>query len=238
MDYKEMYDKLLPEAKRREEKFNIMVSAIIRPLSILMTLPLVNTKVKPTTITKISIVFSTVGFGLLAFGPNIWLKILGFVSIFVWTLLDGVDGNLARCTNQCSANGDLWDTMGGYAAMVYIYFGAGIAAFYEKSLFVFCDEHWMIILGGATAVMSIFPRLVMHKKKSSCGNTEAVKTLSDKKSFGLKNIIVMNFISPTGFMLVFLAVAIVFNMLNLFISMYFLINFAVMILSLRPLLKE
>lgn len=238
MTYKEAYDIVLPESKRKEEKYNILASVLTRPISIIMTLPLVDKKIKPTTITKISIFFIFLGFILLGFGQSIIIRVLGWLAILVWDLLDGVDGNLARCTNQCSVNGDLWDTTGGYAAMVCIYFSTGVAAFYDQSIFGFCDNYWMLILGGATAVISIFPRLVMHKKKSSEGNTGAVKNLSDKKTFGFKNIIAMNFISPTGFMIIFLLLAIIFHLLNLFIVAYFVINFIVMILSLHTLMKE
>ncbi len=237
MKYMEIYDRVMPESKRREEKFNFMCR-VTRPISIVMTMPFINTKVKPTTITKISVLSSVISFGLIAFGRSIFPMLLGWFFYLLWDLLDGVDGNLARCTNQCSANGDLWDTMGGYLAMVFVYFGTGIAAFYETSMITFCESYWMIILGGATAVMSIFPRLIMHKKKSSEGNTGAVKALSDKKNFSLKTLIVMNFISPTGFMVLFIVGAIVFRMLNIFICVYFLINFAVMMLSLYSLLKE
>ena len=237
MTYKEAYDKVLPEHKRKEEKYNLLVSLLIRPISILMTLPFIGTKIKPTTITKVSVAFSVAGFVALSFGKTIPLKILGWALIFMWVLLDGVDGNLARCTNQCSPLGDLWDTMGGYAAMVLIYFGAGIAAFYDDTSFPFCESYWLLIIGGAAAIFSIFPRLVMHKKKSSEGNSEAIKAVSDKKSFGLSNIIAMNFVSPSGFMQLFLLAAILLHLLNWFILGYTVITFVVMILSLCKLLK-
>ena len=238
MTYKEIYDKVMPEAKRKEEKYNIMPTLLFRPLSIIMTMPLINTKTTPTTITKISVLCALFGFLLLSFGQIMPLKILGCFFFLMWDLLDGVDGNLARCTNQCSSLGDLWDTMGGYAAMVLIYFSSGIAAFYDNNIVTFCDGYWFLILGGATAIWSIFPRLVMHKKKSSAGNSEVVKSLSDKKTFGLSNIIAMNFVSPAGFMQVFLLISIVFHLLNIFIRGYAFINLAVMILSLRKLLRE
>lgn len=238
MTYKEAYDRVLPEQKRKEDKYNILVRVFLRPISIIITLRLIEKKIKPTTITKISIFFVLVGFVLLGFGQSSLVRLLGWFAILVWALLDCVDGNLARCTNQCSANGDLWDTTGGYAAMVCIYFATGIAAFYDKNVFEFCDNYWMLIIGGATAVISIFPRLVMHKKKSSEGNTVAVKALSDKKEFGIKNIIAMNFISPTGLITVFLLLAMVFHLLNLFTIVYFTINFVVMTLSLHTLMKE
>lgn len=237
MTFQEVYNQVMPEKKRREERFNIFAHWVGRPLSILMTLPLIDTKVKPTTVTKWSVAFSIVGFGLVAFGFNMRIKIIGWFCFLMWNLLDGVDGNLARCTNQCSQMGDLWDTMAGYTAMVLTYFSAGIAAFYDLNLFNISETYWFLILGGATAVMSIFPRLVMHKKKSSSINDDGIKALSDKQSFGLKNIIAMNLISPSGFMQVIFLICIVRHLLNLFICFYFVLNMAIMLLSLYKLLK-
>ena len=55
MTFNEVYDRVMPEKKRKEERFNIFAHWIGRPISILMTLPLINSKVKPTTVTKWSI---------------------------------------------------------------------------------------------------------------------------------------------------------------------------------------
>lgn len=238
MTYKEIYDIAMPEKKRKEEFWNLWVTIAVRPLSILCTVPFTKTKVKPTTITKWSVFANLIGFFLVAFAQNMTMSLFGWLFFFIWAVLDGVDGNLARSTNQCSPMGDLWDTMGGYAAMVLIYFSAGISAFYDNTLFSFCDSSWMLILGGATAVFSIFPRLVMHKKKSSNIEDKSVKAISDKQNFSLSKIAAMNLISPSGFMQVIFLLCIVFHVLNFFIIFYFIVNLGIMILSLRGLLKE
>lgn len=238
MTYKEIYDIAMPEKKRKEERWNVWVTISVRPLSILCTIPFTRTKVKPTTITKWSVIANLLGFFLVAFAQSMTLKLVGWLFFFVWAVLDGVDGNLARSTNQCSSMGDLWDTTGGYAAMVLIYFSAGIAAFYDNSLYSFCDVYWMIILGGATAVISIFPRLVMHKKKSSNIDDESVKAISDKQNFSLSKIAAMNIVSPSGFMQVIFLLSIVFHVLNFFSVFYFAVNMGIMAMSLRGLLKE
>lgn len=237
MTYKEIYDIAVPLKKRQEEKWNILANNIFRPISVLLTVPLVNKKVKPTTITAISIVSAILGFVLVSPSYSIGLSILGWFFFFVWNILDGVDGNLARCTNQCSPLGDLWDTTGGYAAMVLIYFSAGIAAAYDNNFFVFASPIIMSVLGGATAIMSIFPRLVMHKKKSSGIESEVVKEMTNKQNFSISKIFALNFISPTGFMQLFLLICIITHTMNIFIFFYFVVNFVIMILSLRKLLK-
>jgi phosphatidylglycerophosphate synthase len=237
MTYKEVYDIAVPLKKRQEEKWNILANNIFRPISVLLTVPLVNTKIKPITITAISIVSAILGFVLVSSSLSVWLSILGWFFFFAWDILDGVDGNLARCTNQCSPLGDLWDTTGGYAAMVLIYFSVGIAAAFDNNTFEFASPIMMSIFGGATAIMSIFPRLVMHKKKSSGIESDVIKEMTNKQDFSISKIFALNFISPTGFMQIFLLICIITHTLNIFISFYFIVNFAIMILSLRKLLK-
>ena len=128
--------------------------------------------------------------------------------------------------------------MAGYASMVYIYFGAGIAAFHDTNVLQLLPGHWYLILGGMTAVFSIFPRLVMHKKKSSAAADGAVAALSDKSSFGFARTAALNLLSPVGFMILFLAAAVVFRGLSLFITVYAVLNLGMMLAALSGLLKE
>lgn len=113
MTYKEIYDIAMPAAKCREGKPNIWVTIAVRPLSVLLIKPLIDSNIKPTTITKVSVLASVIGFFCLAFGNSLTCCLIGWLFFFFWAVLDGVDGNLARCTNLCSLLGDLWDTMGG-----------------------------------------------------------------------------------------------------------------------------
>lgn len=238
MTYREIYDIAVPPHKRKEERWNIFAGHIGRPISVLMTVPLTKTSIKPTTVTGWSLIALIIGAILVSIHYNMTLTIIGWFFFLLWNLLDGVDGNLARSTNQCSNLGDLWDTMGGYSAMVLTYFSAGIAAYFDNSLFDFCDKYLLLIFGGATAIMSIFPRLIMQKKKTYGVNSEAVNKLTDKTHFGIKQIISMNLISPSGFLQVIFLLCIIFHCLNFFISIYMLINFLIMIFSLYSLLKQ
>ena len=238
MSYKEIYNMAMPTSKRKEEKLNIWVTFAVRPLSVLLTMAFIESKTKPTTITKWSVLACIIGAFFLILSNSVFFSLIGWLFFFMWAVLDGVDGNLARCTNQCSAIGDLWDTMGGYAAMVLIYFGAGIAAYYDTNRFDFIETHYNLIMGGATAIFSIFPRLVMHKKKSSGIESQAVRSLSEKHNFSILKVLGMNLISPSGAMQLILLGSILFHVLNFFIFFYCVVNFVIMIVSLKTLLYE
>lgn len=237
MKYKEVYDIAMPIEKRNEERYNIWAS-VIRPLTILLTIPFIKRKVKPLTITAWSILSCLIGGFLVAFGKSLYVRLFGWFFIFIWSVLDNIDGNLARCTKQCSDIGDLWDTTGGYAAMVLIYYSAGTASFFSKNTVYLADNYWFLLLGGLTAIFSIFPRLVLQKKKTYGVKSGAVDSLSDKHRFGLMQILAMNLVSPSGLMQIIFLICIGFRLLNIFVVFYFVINLGIMSISLKKLLRE
>ena len=238
MTYKEVFDISVSEQKRKENKYDIWVTYVLRPLSILFTIPLVGSKISPTSITKLSVLCCIIGFFVVSLSYNVWGLIIGWVFFFLWSLLDCIDGNVARCNNACSQLGDLWDTTGGYAAMVLVYFSAGIVAFKNLGQFNFFDNYYYLIIGSATSIFSIFPRLVMHKKKSSSLSSDAVKSVSDKTNFSLSQIIAMNIVAPTGCLLIIFLISMLLNMINWFVILYFILNLLIMSISLYKLLRQ
>lgn len=237
MTYNEIYDLAMPKSKRDQEKANIWVYLAVRPLSIIATMPFINTTIKPTTITKWSVLCSIIAFCLYSFGDSMIVKCVGWSFFFLWAILDGVDGNLARCKKQCSAFGELWDATGGYAAMILMYLAAGIASFNDSNIWTYCENYWMLLLGGTTALFAIFPRLIMHKRKNTISEDKRAENVGDKSKFGLKQIIALNFISASGFLQVILLIATLTHTLNIFIGIYCVLNFIIMVTSLKSLLK-
>ena len=238
MNYREVYDIAMPMSKREAESKNYWVVYVVRPLSVWLTIPFVNTTVKPTTITLVSVYVSLIGFFLLAFGNSMLVSLLGWLFFFLWAVLDGVDGNLARCQKSCSKQGELWDAFGGYTTLVLIYMAVGIAAFYDDNIIRLFDNYWCLILGGLTSVLSIFPRLILQKKKAIEGETKSVKSLAEKKDFGLVQTIALNLLSCSGAMQVVVLLAILTQTLNLFILLYFVLNFGMTALSLKRMLND
>lgn len=235
MTYKEIYDKCVPEAKRAADKLNVWLYYVVRPLSIVATKPLLKTSMTPTAVTALSMISTLIGFGLVSFGATIGWKIVGWLGFFLWAILDCVDGNIARCKDQCSKRGELWDAAGGYLALSLIFFASGISAFYEKPLISVCSPEWNIILGGMTALLSIYPRLIAQKKRA-ISDTHEVLSVMDKKNFSFPRIIAMNIESAIGLMQVLFLCSLVFQISNVFIAFYFMVNLAICVVSLRDLL--
>ena len=237
MKLSEIYKIAVPEKKRKEERYNFWVAWVLRPASIIITALFINKKIKPITITKFSVLFLLIGSALVSFGNGMVVRLVGWLFFFLWAIFDCVDGNLARCNKMMSSLGDLWDTMGGYMAMALTYFAVSIAAFYDNNLVTLFENYWYLILGGFSAIMSIFPRIILQKKKASLGKSEAVNELADKESFNFSKIVALNVISPTGFLQMVFLLCIVFHLLNIFTIVYFVVNLFVMLLSLRKLLR-
>lgn len=239
MIFKQLFEVCVPDATRKKERYFIWDGWVLRPLSILFTIPLLKSKINPTDITIISVLFSMIG-GILLCWPSegILLPIIGWCCFFLWAILDNVDGNLARATNKCSWKGELWDAIGGYTSMVLIYMGAGIRSFFDDNYLPLGPDYLMLIVCAFSSLAALFPRLIMHKKMTiSLGNLKKTE-LNDKANFGLREIIVANFISVAGFMQVIFLFCILTHTLNIFTCVYCIINFTVMIVSLHIILKD
>ena len=163
---KDVRDKTMTQAKRDEAKNSLFAFYVGRPLSYLLTIPFLYTRISPNVITLISLLFSISGFCFITFGQSLLFHIIGFAMFFMWNLFDGVDGNVARYKGLKSANGDLLDTLGGYLSMVLIILAMGnIGSFYEKS-HIYLNQSLPCILSGLSAISTLIPRLLMNRKNS------------------------------------------------------------------------
>ena len=120
--------------------------------------------------------------------------------------------------------------------MTLMFFSVGIGAFNDANMYEFLEKYLYIVLGGLTSLMSIFPRLVMQKKKAD-GGTDTVKGVADKANYSITKIIALNVESAIGITQVILFLAIIFHFLNIFILCYFFINIVITVYTLYNLLK-
>lgn len=236
MKLTEIYNVCVSESKRKTDKMIPWVYYVMRPISILLTKPLLKTNITPVNVTFASMVATLIGFVLIGFGQETQTRLWGFFAFIVWGLLDCIDGNIARCKGLASDRGALWDATGGYMALTLMYFSVGIGAFNDTNALEFLEKHLYIVLGGLTAIMSIFPRLVMQKKKAD-GGTDTVKGVADKANYSITKIIALNVESAIGITQVILFLAIIFHFLNIFILCYFFINIVITVYTLYNLLK-
>lgn len=236
--YKDFVNKAMPKDKIASNKVDI-ISYFLRPIAHICSMPLVKMGISATTVTKFSLLFPLLAFCFFAFMPNTTGFLCGWVSIFIWDVLDGIDGDIARYTNTCSAKGELWDATVGWIAIMMFYIGMGFSAFYSagtERCLQNVPDFIFLVLGFITAIFNIFPRLVMHKKSSLVGK-EAVRDLQDRSHFSLLKIIVFNLNSINGFAFYIFFIAYFMNLTGACMIFYFLLNAAICIFSMCNLLK-
>lgn len=227
--------------KKAMAKNDLFAFYIGRPLSYVLTIPFLYTNISPNTISIISIVPAVFGFLTACVARTKAGMIASWLMFFLWNLLDGVDGNVARYKKQFSKLGSVYDAMAGYIASALMFFAAGIMAAHSKGPLIdrgLIGAEALIICGGLIAIVDLLPRLVMHKAVTTMMDKEAVKDVMDKADYGLVKTIALNLRSCAGGAQFLLLVAILLNILDLYTVCYLLFNTAVMIISLRSVLKE
>lgn len=211
-----------------------------RPLSYVLTIPFLYTKLSPNTISLISIIPLVVGGFLCYSGDSLEIFVSAWACFFLWNLLDGVDGNVARYKKQFSRMGSVFDAMSGYVAMVLSFFGWGIIAAHRPGLlqnFILLPSDIYIVLGALSGIFVIFPRLIMHKAITTLGKQNSIDDIKNKANYGLVKTVALNLTSVAGFLQIFMLIAVLFNVEDLFTVGYFFFNLLVMLVSLNSLLR-
>ena len=238
---KEIANRTMSPEKRAVAHNDYFAFYIGRPLSYVLTIPFLYTSLSPNIISLLSIVPLIVSFILFYVASSKVILVIGWLLFFLWNLMDGVDGNVARYKKQFSKMGSVYDAMSGYLAMVFTFFSIGMSASHFHGVldnFVNIDKSLYIVLGALSGIFMIFPRLVMHKSISALMDASVVQNVKDKEHFSQVKVIALNLSSVTGGAQVLMLVAILFNIMDAYTICYFLFNLLVMLVSLRSVLKE
>jgi len=226
--------------KRKEAKNDFFAFYIGRPITYVLTIPFLYAKISPNTVTYLSILLSVIG-GILAYiGESISTFIWMWFCFFMWSMLDGVDGNIARYKKQFSRMGSVLDAMAGYVAMIFIYLSFGIAAAHHPGCFqniIIIPSDIYIIMGGLSGVFVIFPRFIMHKAMTTLGKSYNEESVKDKSKFSISKLVALNITSIAGFVQLFLLIAVVTNTMDLFTIIYFFINCFVMLYAIYTIFR-
>lgn len=199
--YKQLVSKTMPPEKKASASRCIIGHYLIRPISNIISIPLIEAGVNPTPVTKVSLIPAIAAFFCFIFSRTVNGFILGWFLILIWNILDGVDGNIARYCNKSTKKGELWDATVGWVAVIAFYVGTGFAA-YKLGDGRYVDNAYYLFLGSFTALMALFPRLIMHKKAGIYG-TQAAKELKNlnhpnKTFIDIVKLILFNCISING----------------------------------------
>lgn len=134
-------------------------SALERRISLWIVLLLVKTSVTPNMVTVLSILSGAAGVVFLAAPPG-WCYGLGLFLILGWSLLDAVDGDLARAKDMCGLKGIYIDLLGHYAV------NPGIFASFPLYLGWVYDEPLFVMLAFLAYVVHLYSRLAGNVARS------------------------------------------------------------------------
>lgn len=235
---KKLREKTLPKDKSAEVKKDLIAYYIIRPLGDILTLPCLKIKISATQVTKISLIFVVLMF-ILFLGGTTQFYVAALMCLFIWDVLDAVDGNIARYTDTTSPLGGLWDATVGWLATFFFFMAMGIVAYREESLIRldFIPNYYYIILGVFAGFSFIFPRLVMHKKVGLFTKKD-VAEVKERTNYGILKTIVFNITSVNGFAFIIFAISIFMKITNLCTILYFILDGLIGLGVLYKLLKK
>lgn len=200
------------------DNMDIWVRFVARPISFLVTYPLMKIGITANAASVFSIIISLMGFlSVLIFKTQ---GILAALLIFnFWIVFDAVDGNIARTLKKSSVLGTFIDAISGYVFLVVLYVTLGLSVYLQT------DELIWLIMGFVTSLMVIFPRLVLQKKIVLFGkdNNDA----SAKNKYKVKELIALNIAGPAGLMNPIMVIAYIFNQLPIYLMFYSVIQVAI-----------
>lgn len=232
---RELASKTMTPEKRKNAKNDYFAFYVGRPLSYALTIPFLALGCKPNTVSFLSLFPPIIGFFLLGFSSELMIQLCGWFLFLLWNIMDGVDGNIARFTEQTSKLGVLWDAASGYVAMTLTFLAMGMAAFTDARSYEVIPSYGYILLGSFSAIFCLLSRLVMHKKMVLF-SVESVDGLNRKEEYGLFRIFALNVTSVSGFMQILMLLAIIFHLADVFTFVYFMIHLLICVISFVKLL--
>lgn len=210
------------ETKVWIDNIDIWVRFVARPLSYLITYPLMKLNVSANVASMMSMGISLAGLAsVLIFKTT---GVLPAILIFnFWIIFDAVDGNIARTLNLQSDKGTYIDAISGYLYLMTLYVTLGFSVYYQTN-----NPIW-IAVGFLTSLMTTFPRLVLQKKIAMFGvNT---KDSSDKLNYGLKEIFAMNIAGAAGLMNPLMIMAYCLDCLGAYLIFYMFVQGALGVMT-------
>ncbi|MCI8866479.1 MAG: CDP-alcohol phosphatidyltransferase family protein [Lachnospiraceae bacterium] len=223
--------KSFPESKAKKEPFWGRV--FLRRTSFYITYFFINHNWTPNKVSLLSCIVAIIGCILLCFDQLLFIW-MGVFILNIWSVLDCVDGNIARCLKKTSLAGEFFDAVGGYTISAFIMPGVGMAAYHTTGLF---GQYriYLIFIASLAGICDIFSRLIYQKYSNSMMQMEYKRIGADgiavENSGFYSNDNHFSFIKKLslyidyefgigGDELMFLIIAVLINKIDIFLIMY------------------
>ncbi len=130
-----------------------------RPLSLMMSRRLVNTKLTPNQVTSIALAMGVMAGVVVSFGGWGWL-ILGGILLQLSSILDGVDGELARLRLAMTKSGEWFDTVCDDIINLGFMFGLASACAVRLGSVWPTYMGWFTLVVGSALILSMYVELI------------------------------------------------------------------------------
>ncbi|MDR2102963.1 MAG: CDP-alcohol phosphatidyltransferase family protein [Treponema sp.] len=182
--FKDIWDSLPPEKRRQDGLWTLWV---LRPLSIPVTWLALRLGLSANGVSYLSAIFS-IGGGILFSLRGIYLPLLGAVLLNIFSVLDCVDGNIARVTHTAGPWGGWADAVMGFIAYTAVFLSSGV--------YVFLRTGWwpVLLIAGLTSSANLLTRLAYQIYKNIRGE-EAHGSVSRERKLA-ENVGVTGFMMP------------------------------------------
>jgi phosphatidylglycerophosphate synthase len=210
---KDITNSLSPEKRRTNGYWDRLV---VRPVSYPVTWLALACGLSPNAVTWISVFVVITGSALFAITNGIpqWA---GIGALFIFSVLDAVDGNMARTTKKFNPWGSWTDAAGGYIAYTATLLALGIAA--ERAGGFYGPAGLCIFLGGFSSAANMLMRACVQSHRSFQTALEGApaKTSASGEKWISENL------GITGIMDALLALGLAFHFLHWVLCFYTLL---------------
>ena len=152
----------MPEWKKKKDP--MLVRLITRPISFYISALCANMGISANTVSYFSGYVAILGACCFLFNSH-FMNVTGAFLVFVWLVLDCVDGNLARSV-KAQPFGEFADALSSYILIAILITFIGYAAYNEGGLLLPKGQAWIILLGAIASCSDTMMRLIYQKYKN------------------------------------------------------------------------
>jgi phosphatidylglycerophosphate synthase len=177
----------MPPEKRQED--GIWTRFVLRPLSIPAAWIALRLHLKANTVSYLSVLFSIAGAVLFSMaGEGIALPFWGALLLNCFSVMDCVDGNVARTTKTASPWGGWADAVMGFIAYTAVFLSTGV--------YVYLRTGWwpVLVITALTSSANLLTRVAYQIYKNIVGGGEAHGSVSFERKLA-------ETVGVTGFMM-------------------------------------
>ena len=172
-------------------------------------------KINPNSVTSISVLIGLIGLYLIAFGKYSY-NLFGILLVYIWQLLDDVDGNIARITDCTSKYGEFLDDLGAIIMYGFLFYALGINVALNPDIYVGHNNYFsslfpynvsIFITGSMCSILCVlrlYQNFLFNKVVGENLNKNSIKITSKERNINFSlvyNLLRSNILEFMGFLL-------------------------------------